>query len=189
MRCDPVPEDGSRANKSAIDVSGASSGPLPRTGRRAGRTEQRDCDELLSRVVTYPPPYALEADLGSARGELLREAVVAVHAELGGDAVTESFPCTGVGKAEIASKLNLREHTGFDVRFLQQHLRSKHLDEGTEGLLGEVPGPEAVDVEWVEPAGAIGGEPPRTVSAPVDAEQALPRGPNQRWKVAVDGLH
>lgn len=189
MRGDAVPEDGGRANKSAVDISGAASGPLPRTGRRAGGTEQRDCGELLGWVVTYPPTHTLEAGSGSARGELLREAVVAVRAKVCGDAVTERLPRAGIGKPEIAPKLNLREHTGIDVRFLQQHLRSKHLDEGTERFLGDVAGTEAVNVDWVEPAGAIGGEPPRTVNAPVDTEQAPPSRPHKRWKVAVDGLH
>jgi hypothetical protein len=186
---DAVPEDGGRANQSAIDISGTASGPLPRTGRRASGTEQRDCGELLCWVVTHPPTHTLEAGSSSARGELLREAVVAVRAKWCSDAVTERLPCAGVGKPEVASELNLRDRTSLDVRFFQQHLRSKHLDEGTEGLLGEVAGTEAVDVEWVEPAGALGGEPPRTVSAPVDTEQAPPSSPHKRWKVAVNGLH
>jgi hypothetical protein len=189
MRGDAVPEHGGRANKSAIDISGAAAGPLARTSRPASRTEQRDCGELLGWVVTYPPTRALEAGSSSARGELLREAVVAVRAKLCGDAVAERPPCAGVGKPEIASKLKLREHTGFDIRFLQEHLRSKHLYEGTEGLLGDVAGTETVDMDRVETAGAIGGEPPWTVSAAVDTEQAPPRRPNERWKGAIDGLH
>lgn len=170
MGGDSVPKDGGRGDKSAIDSSGAASGPLPRTGRRSSRTEQRDCGELLCWVVTYPPTQTLEAGSSSARCELLRETVVAVRAKLCRDAVTERLPGAGVGEPEIASELKLREHTGFDVRFLQQHLRSKHLDEGTEGLLGEVAGAQAIDVDWVEPAGAVGREPPRTVDAPVDTE-------------------
>jgi hypothetical protein len=119
----------------------------------------------------------------------LPEAVVAVRAKLCGDAVTERPPCAGVGKPEITSKLNLREEPGFDVRFLQQHLCSKHLYEGPEGLFSEVAGTETVDIDRVETTGAIGGEPPWTVSAAVDTEQAPPRRPNERWKGAIDGLH